>query len=222
MCKIGSMCASWIPTLFGPLSMMKLFLPFLTSFTTYWTTVGTFVEEQKNPSESLADGESIDRVIKNQLVWTPLSLLFYQFLFYGFFLFNPSPFHVGHVVWQIPACYVLHDLAFYLLHRIFHSLRLRHLHQQHHEWVDVKPVCAFDAHPVEHVIANVLPMFLASHLTGCCFIVYLLWIALWTHQSVYSHSGYDVRHALHHKFRVCNFGTWPYLSDMLGRTGRTR
>jgi len=150
-------------------NILTIAAPSIVLFVSYWVIVSMFVRKQPDPSESLGSETAVRQVLQNQLVWTPVVLITY-----GITMPVRSPYSVLHLWWQLPLCYLLHDVFFYALHRAFHTKYLRWMHEKHHMWVDVRLVAAFDAHPIEHVIANVLPMVLASYfarlsfLTTCC------------------------------------------------------
>lgn len=120
--------------------------------------------------------------------------------------------------WECIIMYVLHGVAFYYIHKLFHYPDLyRRFHYIHHEFNEVQPYAAMYCHPVEHALCNVFPVLLGPMVfgSGVTFIRY--WIGLATLVSVHSHCT-ATSHATHHRFRVCNFGTgdWmDYIHDTL-------
>lgn len=123
---------------------------------------------------------------------------------------------------RLLICVVLHDVAFYLLHRLFHHrLLYSRFHKQHHHWVVPKPAIAFDASLSEHVFVNVLPVVLLGMALNMNLVETALWYGLATVGSVTGHVK-GTPHALHHADAQCNFGTGLMLLDRLTGTHRER
>lgn len=73
------------------------------------------------------------------------------------------------------------------------------------------------AHPIEHILANMLPIFLPSALWNAHLLTFSVWFAYSLIETAATHSGYDFfrfpltadMHDLHHeKFNVNFGGTW--------------
>ena len=89
--------------------------------------------------------------------------------------------------------------------------------RQHHQFTAPMAFAAQYAHPVEHIIANVLPiilplMYLQSHVVS-----FTIWLGYSLLETAATHSGYDFfifpmkahMHDLHHeKFNVYFGGLW--------------
>ncbi|OJI97977.1 hypothetical protein ASPVEDRAFT_37436 [Aspergillus versicolor CBS 583.65] len=121
------------------------------------------------------------------------------------------------------------EVSFYYIHRALHHPSIYvYIHKMHHKYVTPVAFAAEYAHPVEHILANVLPITLPLYLKGAHslsimgFVVFELW------EAAADHSGYDFLklppaelHDLHHeKFRV-NYGTiglmdWIHGTDVVG------
>ena len=121
------------------------------------------------------------------------------------------------------------EIMFYYVHRVLHHPSIyAYVHKMHHKYITPVSFAAEYAHPVEHVLANVLPVTLPLYLKGAhalsvmAFVVFELW------EAAADHSGYDFLklppaelHDLHHeKFRV-NYGTiglmdWIHGTDVVG------
>ncbi|KAL4801254.1 hypothetical protein BDV18DRAFT_165117 [Aspergillus unguis] len=107
------------------------------------------------------------------------------------------------------------EVLFYYVHRALHHPAIYvYIHKMHHRYITPVSFAAEYAHPVEHILANILPITLPLYLKGAhglsimAFVTFELW------EAAADHSGYDFLklppaelHDLHHeKFRV-NYGT---------------
>ncbi|KAJ5338484.1 hypothetical protein N7452_005212 [Penicillium brevicompactum] len=121
------------------------------------------------------------------------------------------------------------EISFYYVHRALHHPRIyAYIHKMHHKYTTPVAFAAEYAHPIEHILANVLPITLPLYLKGAhglsimAFVTFELW------EAAADHSGYDFLklppaelHDLHHeKFRV-NYGTiglmdWIHGTDTYG------
>lgn len=124
---------------------------------------------------------------------------------------------------------VAREVLFYYVHRVLHHPRIYvYIHKMHHKYITPVAFAAEYAHPIEHILANVLPITLPLYLKGAhglsimAFVTFELW------EAAADHSGYDFLklppaelHDLHHeKFRV-NYGTiglmdWIHGTDIVG------
>ncbi|KAL4820744.1 hypothetical protein BDW67DRAFT_180305 [Aspergillus spinulosporus] len=121
------------------------------------------------------------------------------------------------------------EISFYYVHRALHHPSIyAYIHKMHHKYITPVAFAAEYAHPVEHILANVLPITLPLYLKGAHFLSMMFFgiFELW--EAAADHSGYDFLklppaelHDLHHeKFRV-NYGTiglmdWIHGTDVVG------
>lgn len=186
---------------------------FFTHIASYWCTVFLYtylLKQWKDETFKVATN-----VIINQFLVTPLYWFPYQFY--------PDTFSYHHGVWQLPAIILLTDVIFYIMHRIFHWQKILYtrIHERHHKYDPPVASAALYAHPVEHLFINlgstVLPMFLVR----CSFEVAIVWTLIASINVVVAHTTlHGGQHALHHKYKTCNFGVGPMLMDKIFKTYR--
>ncbi|XP_053297366.1 fatty acid hydroxylase domain-containing protein 2 [Pleuronectes platessa] len=125
---------------------------------------------------------------------------------------------------------LVEELMFYYSHRLFHHPSLyKHYHKQHHEWTaPIGLVCIY-AHPLEHMLSNMLPvvmgpMLLGSHVTTTC-----LWLCMVLWSTTISHCGYHLPllpspefHDYHHLKFTQNFGVLGVLDRLHGTDSKFR
>lgn len=121
------------------------------------------------------------------------------------------------------------EVSFYYIHRALHHPRIYvYIHKMHHKYITPVAFAAEYAHPVEHILANVLPIALPLYLKGAHFLSVMGFVTFELWEAAADHSGYDFLklppaelHDLHHeKFRV-NYGTiglmdWIHGTDVVG------
>lgn len=135
---------------------------------------------------------------------------------------------------HLPAFLIAVELGFYTSHRALHSSRAAYalVHRQHHEFSAPFALAAVYAHPLEHLLSNVLPisagpLLMRSHpFTGC------LWACLAIFSTCGAHSGYNIPgltrapfHDWHHEAYTENFGVlgaFLGLDALLGTSARFR
>eukprot|EP00794_Sanderia_malayensis_P004509 gene4509-5106_t len=93
----------------------------------------------------------------------------------------------------------------------------------HHEWTAPIAIIAIYAHPIEHIIANLGPIFLGPVLMGSHIATFWLWFCLAYMSTIISHSGYHLpflpspeAHDFHHLKFTNNFGVLGVLDRLHG------
>lgn len=116
---------------------------------------------------------------------------------------------------------VIVDLVFYSTHRLLHTPALyAAVHKTHHSFAAPFALAAVYAHPLEHLLSNVLsisagPLLLGSHPATAC-----AWACIAIVSTTGAHSGFRLpwtkpQHDFHHESFNFNFGAGLGLFDLL-------
>lgn len=169
---------------------------------------------------------------KNNFLVQPLAVYFLAypvFVKFGMQVKAPLPSLVTALKhWAIALAF--NDTMFYWAHRALHHPSIyKHIHKKHHLFNYSIGIAATYAHPVEDILANLIPT-----LGGCCFqgshfLVLIAWVAFRLLETVDAHCGYSFpwnpftflpfcnnvdRHDFHHSHNTgCygSFGFWDWL-----------
>ncbi|XP_045613428.1 fatty acid hydroxylase domain-containing protein 2 [Procambarus clarkii] len=116
------------------------------------------------------------------------------------------------VLRHLAVCILMEEIGFYYSHRLFHHrLLYKHFHKIHHEWQSPIAITAACAHPLEHLLCNLVPILLGPLLLGVHPATLWLWVVVATLGTLVHHSGYHLPfllspqfHDFHHlKFNEC-------------------
>ena len=199
--------------------MWTLFIVHLASF---WLSALEALRQPRK-SASLTLIQLLPLVLFNQLLVTPLCIWGLVSVCPTLLISAlPTPTLAG--IALIPVQYalmiIIMNAAFALAHYSFHRIRWFYLrvHSLHHRLKVPHPAGAIYAHPLEHVLANLLPVGLAlgimqpHHYLALVFIAHVSW------ETVQGHTPYiedPSGHNLHHRKGACNYDNSPYLFDKL-------
>lgn len=128
------------------------------------------------------------------------------------------------IIIQLLISAIMRDVMFYYAHRAFHSRFLySRIHKFHHKYTAPISYSSQYAHPIEHIIANMLPIALPSMILHTHIIVQWLFIAIESAETATVHSGYNffggmaTFHDAHHERFNFNFGVLGIM-DVLHNT----
>ncbi|XP_030378254.1 fatty acid hydroxylase domain-containing protein 2 [Scaptodrosophila lebanonensis] len=124
------------------------------------------------------------------------------------------------------ACFVvLEEIMFYYSHRLLHHKAIyKYVHKKHHEWTSPVAAMTLYAHPVEHIVANLIPVGFSLALLRSHIAVAWMVFALAIMNSMNDHAGYSfpwsggsVRfHDYHHAKFNYNYGVTGWLDKLHG------
>lgn len=184
------------------------------------------VQPDKNCPLSLKDLKKIyHRVLFNQIiVGLPMSFVsFYLMKWRGCPTNGDLP-TFQWVLLEITIFTLIEEVGFYYSHRILHHPSLyKHIHKIHHEWTAPIGLVALYAHPIEHLVSNMLPPIIGPILMGSHLATAWLWFALVLLSTTVAHSGYHFpflpspeAHDFHHLKFTQNFGVLGFLDRLHG------
>lgn len=107
----------------------------------------------------------------------------------------------------IPVAYLIEEIGFYWMHRLFHCKLLYPIHKAHHAWITTLPYVALDCHPLEHLLVNLFPLLLGPYLFSWNYAYIHLWLVAATFNTLSGHGkSMTNHHALHHRLQNVNYG----------------
>lgn len=169
--------------------------------------------------------KTLRRVLFNQfIIGIPFSIgVYYMMALRGCEMGGELPTFTW-VMLEIIVHTLVEEVFFYYTHRLFHHPKLyRHIHKIHHEWTAPTSIVSIYAHPLEHVVSNLLPVALGPVFMGSHLATAWLWFSLALMSTTVAHSGYHLplfpspeAHDYHHlKFNNC-FGVLGVLDRLHG------
>ncbi|XP_050934661.1 fatty acid hydroxylase domain-containing protein 2 isoform X1 [Lates calcarifer] len=187
--------------------------------------------DKNNPVDPVKLRHAVKTVLFNQVfISGPMVVVVYYLMSW---LGNPCSPELPTFHWaltELAAFAILEEILFYYSHRLFHHPGLyKHFHKQHHEWTAPIGVVAIYAHPLEHVISNMLPVVIGPVILGSHLSTTTLWYCLALVSTTISHCGYHLPflpspefHDFHHlRFNQC-FGVFGVLDRLHGTDTKFR
>ncbi|XP_068701654.1 fatty acid hydroxylase domain-containing protein 2-like isoform X1 [Montipora foliosa] len=128
------------------------------------------------------------------------------------------------VLFEIAIYSLVDELGFYYSHRLFHHPAIyRHIHKIHHEWTAPVGIVSIYAHPIEHLVANLLPVAMGPLIMGSHIATAWMWFTMALLTTINTHSGYHFpfmpspeAHDFHHLKFTQNFGMLGVLDRLHG------
>jgi len=129
-----------------------------------------------------------------------------------------------YVLCELCVFIIVEEVGFYYAHRLLHHRSLyKHIHKIHHEWTAPISIVGIYCHPVEHIISNVLPLYMGPFVMGSHIATSTLWMCIAISSTQVSHGGYHLpffpspeAHDFHHLKFTNNFGVMGVLDRLHG------
>jgi len=156
-------------------------------------------------------------VLKNQFFVT-FPLMFLTEFFYG--TVEEGDFLTWRNLYRIPLVFLFEEIFFYYSHAFLHlPYFYKRVHKIHHRWTAPMAISATYAHPFEHLLSNVLPLFFSARLAGLNYTTMRIWyVTALINTLLIAHGGYALNnfHDLHHVYFNCNYGVLGILDRFHG------
>lgn len=163
--------------------------------------------------------------MRNQLIGLAVSFPLYYIMDYRGCYYKAEELPTFQwVLFELIVFILVEEFFFYYSHRLLHHPRIyRHIHKVHHEWTASISIIGIYAHPLEHVVSNLLPVFFGPLLMGSHVATLWMWSCMVITSTQISHGGYHLpflpspeAHDYHHLKFINNFGVLGVLDRLHG------
>ena len=154
-------------------------------------------------------------------------VLFNQIIVYPFVKMAPTMYNTDYVeltdILLIPLYlylyYIIHCIWFYFIHRLMHTRLLWNtVHKIHHQIIDTNPYTALYCHFIEHLVLNLMSVFIGPIIFPSTQIALKIWFHMTTLSTINAHNSISrikkQTHDIHHMFYKYNFGTGVVLDKL--------
>lgn len=180
-----------------------------------YNNLESIVKKQPTPS-LIPKSKIIKKTLTNHFLITfPTILLFSATLFP-----SDDPISLSKILLSI----LYEEILFYHIHRLFHDTQLYFYHKEHHKLTSPIAIGVIYAHPLEHLLINVIPIVLSAKLANLNLMEAYLWSFIVSLSGFVSHSGYkflSTDHDDHHLYHNVNYGVIG-LCDYFYGTGKKK
>ncbi len=200
------------------------------------------VNKGKMPSNELI-WDCIKHNAQNNFLVQPFAIYFVAYPIFEYasrqhgydsLIHRPFP-SMNTVIRDFVVAYIVNDTLFYWAHRALHHPSIyKYIHKKHHMFHYTIGIAATYAHPVEDILANLIPTLGGCNLMSSHFVVFLAWVSWRLLETIEAHSGYAFpyspftcipfpgeteRHDFHHSHNTGCYGGWFW--DWLCGTDKT-
>lgn len=129
-------------------------------------------------------------------------------------------FVIGYII-----CILLGEISSWVIHRGLHyfTFLYENIHKFHHQHIAPVALASIDAHPLEVIFWDGVPLLLGPFLIGAKPTFTLFFITLGIINTLAAHAGYNIYnyfeltfHDLHHERMKCNYGSDLFMDIMMG------
>jgi len=206
---------------------------FTLTFSLYWILGGLFLLAHSFPYYRIQLGKD------KQLISSLKAVLYNQIIIGNIFALVVYPIHlwrgmpisteqlpsIPRVLVELAFFTFIEEIIFFSVHYLLHSNKSLYgmIHKQHHEWTAPVGLVALYCHPIEHVLANMIPITIGPLILGSHLLTIWIWFASATFITVNVHSGVHLpflpspeSHDFHHKRFNQNYGVIGLLDYIFG------